>query len=65
MSPFLTLSSLGPPIAGWVRDTTGSYDTAFQLILVTMVPAALVMVLMRPMPRFGQPAAGVGVIEDG
>jgi MFS family permease len=65
MAPFLTLSSLGPPIAGWVRDTTGSYDTAFQLILVTMVPAALVMVLMRPVPRFGQPAAGVGVIEDG
>jgi MFS family permease len=48
MAPFLTLSALGPPLAGWIRDTTGTYDMAFQLILVTLVPAALVMTLLRP-----------------
>ena len=44
--PFLMLNSFGPAIAGWIRDATDSYDTAFMLIVLAMVPAALVMVLM-------------------
>jgi cyanate permease len=64
MAPFLTLSALGPPIAGLIRDTTGSYDMAFQLILVTMVPAMLVMTLLRPQDTERRAAANEEPVES-
>jgi len=45
--PFLTINAFAPQLAGWMRDTTGSYDVAFQLLVALMVPISLVMVLLR------------------
>ena len=38
---------LGVPFAGWVFDVTGSYDLAFQAILVLYFVAALSLSLYR------------------
>lgn len=53
VGPFTTLAAIGPWIAGYVRDTSGSYDVAWQLFLLVLIPAALTMILMtpRPVPR--------------
>ena len=42
----ISLSSLGPPIAGQIRDSTGSYFWAFYLTGVPMILAALVLFLI-------------------
>lgn len=47
MSPFLTLSAFAPTLAGWIRDTTGSYDLIFKLILVVLIPAMCSMFFMQ------------------
>lgn len=46
----LSLASLGPLIAGWVYDQRGSYDPAFVLFAILLVPAIVAMIWLPP-PR--------------
>lgn len=46
--PFITVTSVGPVATGWVRDEMGSYSLAFETFLVLIIPAALIMILLRP-----------------
>lgn len=47
--PFTTfLSSFGTPVAGYIRDNTGSYIPAFQLSLAVMVLAFFCIILAKP-----------------
>ena len=52
LMPFLTLSSFGYVVAGWVRDATGSYDMALTACVFIMIPA---MIGMAFMPALHQP----------
>jgi MFS family permease len=44
--PFVTFSSIGPILTGWIRDRSGSYDSAFWFYLITLIPSAVLMVLL-------------------
>jgi MFS family permease len=44
--PFVTFSSIGPILTGWIRDRSGSYDSAFWIYLITLIPSAALMVLL-------------------
>ncbi|MFU8817783.1 MAG: MFS transporter [Pseudomonadales bacterium] len=37
---FITLAALGPLLSGWIHDVTGSYNLAFGLFAVLLIPAA-------------------------
>lgn len=39
----ITVGALGPLLAGWAHDLTGSYAIAFQVLLVLMVPPVIAM----------------------
>jgi len=46
LMPFLSISSFGYVVAGWLRDSTGSYDLALWMFLAIMVPAIFGMIFM-------------------
>jgi MFS family permease len=47
--PFTTLlASIGAPIAGYIRDTTGSYIPAFRISLVLLAIAFLCIIFAKP-----------------
>jgi len=46
----MTFGSLGPLLAGWAYDLTGSYDVAFQSFALLLLPAAIAMVWL-PSPE--------------
>jgi len=48
VSLFLMLGAFGPLLAGWIYDVAGSYDIAFTVLLLLLVPAALAMSQLRP-----------------
>ena len=50
LGPFTTVAATGPWIAGYVRDTAGSYDPAWVLFMWVIVPAAIAMGFMSPRP---------------
>ena len=45
------LQIIGVPLAGWIFDTTGSYDPAFLIFLGLYVLAAVVAIAFKDMPR--------------
>lgn len=51
VGPFTTLAALGPWFAGYIRDSTGSYDQAWFFLAMLMIPATVAMALLRPAPR--------------
>ena len=51
LGPFTTLAAAGPLLAGYIRDTTGSYTGAWWLFMVALLPAALALLLMTPQRR--------------
>ena len=50
VGPFTTLAALGPWVAGAIRDSAGSYDAAWQIFMAVLIPAALVIILLKPPP---------------
>lgn len=48
VGPFTTLSALGPWLAGFLRDSTGSYATAWLCLSALLAPAVIAMALLRP-----------------
>lgn len=51
IGPFTTLAAIGPWIAGYIRDSLGSYDIAWQLFLVVIIPTSLIIILLKPQPE--------------
>jgi cyanate permease len=51
VGPFTTLAALGPWFAGYVRDSTGSYDAAWFFLAMLLIPALAAMAVLRPAPR--------------
>ena len=39
---------IGPVLAGWIYDTTGSYEIAFQLFAVTLAISVVIMLFVKP-----------------
>jgi MFS family permease len=47
-SPITTfVSSLGPPLAGYIRDTSGSYIPAFRILLVLLVISLICIIFAK------------------
>ncbi len=46
IGPFTTLAAVGPLLAGYIRDTTGSYDNAWMLLMLLLVPAAVAVMFV-------------------
>ncbi len=47
--PFSTiLGSLGSPVTGWIRDSTGSYQLAWELALIILAIGLVSLILARP-----------------
>ena len=53
IGPFTTLAAVGPWIAGYLRDTTGSYDLAWLALSALLVPSAAAISLLKPRPTRG------------
>ena len=50
VGPFTTLAAFGPWVAGYLRDSSGSYDVAWQLFALLVIPVAFTMILLPPRP---------------
>ena len=47
--PFSTiLGSLGSPVTGWIRDSTRSYKSAWELAIIVLAIGLVSLVLARP-----------------
>ena len=47
--PFSTiLGSLGSPVTGWIRDSTGSYKSAWELAIIILTIGLVSLILARP-----------------
>jgi MFS family permease len=57
IGPFMTISALGPLVAGRLRDATGSYDSVLLLFMALLVPAALGIFFLKPIAPAADPAA--------
>jgi len=55
LGPFTTISAVGPLIAGYVRETTGSYDLALMFFLAIMLPALVAMSFLERLPQTPDP----------
>jgi hypothetical protein len=60
MPPLIIAMAVAPVIAGWVRDTTGSYGAAFAYCAGLMLLSGVAVFALRPAPMDpGTAAAGV------
>ena len=47
--PFsVVIGSIGSPLTGWIRDVTGSYETAWQLAILILATGLVAIILARP-----------------
>ncbi len=46
----ITLGAIGPVVAGWSYDATGSYDPAFRIFLALIIAASIAMVRLPAPP---------------
>ena len=53
IGPFTTLAAVGPWIAGYLRDTTGSYDLAWLALSALLAPSAAAIALLKPRQTVG------------
>ena len=53
LGPFMTLAAVGPWIAGYLRDATGSYDMAWLTLSALLLPSAAALALLKPRPAIG------------
>lgn len=49
VGPFTLVTGVGPSLAGHLRDLGGSYELALQGALAILVPAVIIMVLLKPL----------------
>ena len=47
LGPFTAVSAVGSVFAANIYDTTGSYNLAWQLLLIGMVPAGIIIMWLR------------------
>jgi MFS family permease len=47
IGPFTTVAAVGPLIAAYIRDSSGSYDVAWLLMMVILVPSAIAIALLK------------------
>lgn len=56
IGPFMTISAIGPLVAGRIRDVTGSYDPVLMLFMALLLPAALGIAFLKPPTPAADPA---------
>jgi cyanate permease len=54
VGPFTTLAAIGPWIAGYIRDTTGSYDPAWFWLSISLLIAVAATLMLGDRPDFAQ-----------
>jgi MFS family permease len=64
VSLFLMVGAFGPLLAGWIYDVAGSYDIAFSVLLVLLIPAALTMTRLKPAAPESKSIANVTPAES-
>jgi OFA family oxalate/formate antiporter-like MFS transporter len=57
LPPFFLPITFSPILFGWIRDTTGSYQTGFLLLAVLAAPAGLSLFFLRPAAKPATAAA--------
>lgn len=51
LAPFtMPLALLGPPVAGYIYDYTGSYELAFEVFIGIVLMAVMIISFLRPLP---------------
>jgi len=58
LGPFTTLSAIGPPLAGQLREATGNYDLALLIFAILMAPAIGGILALRARPGAAAPIPG-------
>jgi MFS family permease len=62
--PFSTvLGSLGSPLTGWIRDSTGSYKSAWELAILVLAIGLVSLFLARPPVHPSLPARRTGRVS--
>ncbi len=49
----LPFAFIGPPLTGWIRQTTGSYLSAFDMFLAVFAVCCCIVLLLR-LPRVNE-----------
>ena len=59
----MTMGSVGPLLAGWVFDQTGSYEPAFLAFLAALLPGAVLMAWLPSIDAFARRAPRVATVD--
>ncbi|MEN3976946.1 MFS transporter [Emcibacter sp. SYSU 3D8] len=60
VGPFTVLTAFAPSAASHIRDLSGTFETALIALLAILVPAALVMVMLKPLAAIVPPKLAPG-----
>jgi predicted MFS family arabinose efflux permease len=64
LGPFITVSALGPYLLARLRESSGSYDTALLVFLGIIVPAAIAMIFLKPLPGSTSPTISAAAAAE-